>query len=91
MMHLIEAAVVLLVLAIPIVVILSPFIIAFMWLCRGGRGKADRQRQQEEALLMQQIHQGLSKLEQRVESLETILLETRSERYSDTAFGRKEL
>ncbi len=39
----------------------------------GERFSADRQ--QEETRLIQELHQGLSRLESRVESLETLLME----------------
>lgn len=45
------------------------------------RGAADRTSQAEDARLIQELYQGLSRLEQRVESLETILTDrSREER-----------
>lgn len=44
-------------------------------LLRGKSIRCSRQAQAEEARLIQEIHQGLLKMEQRVEALETILLE----------------
>lgn len=41
-----------------------------------GRGSADRELGAEETRLVQEIHQGLEKMEKRVESLETILTDT---------------
>jgi phage shock protein B len=42
---------------------------------KGGLSREGRDRQTEEARMIQQIYQGLSKMEERVEALETILLE----------------
>lgn len=42
---------------------------------RGQSFRRSRQAQAEEARLIQEIHQGLSKMDRRVEALETILLE----------------
>ncbi len=44
-------------------------------LLRGGLSRKDRNTDQEEARMIQEIYQGLSGLEERVEALETILLE----------------
>lgn len=38
-------------------------------------GKQDRSQQNEEATMIQDIYTGLSRMEQRVEALETILME----------------
>jgi len=43
------------------------------------RGSGDRASQAEDARIIQEIYQGLSRLEQRIESLETILTERRRE------------
>jgi phage shock protein B len=42
---------------------------------KGGLSRAGRDRQTEEARMIQQIYQSLSRMEERVEALETILLE----------------
>ena len=42
---------------------------------KGQSIRCSRQVQAEEAQMMQEIHHGLSKMEKRVEALETILLE----------------
>jgi phage shock protein B len=46
------------------------------------RGTGDRASQTEDARIIQEIYQGLSRLEQRIESLETILAERRREERS---------
>jgi len=43
------------------------------------RGTGDRASQTEDTRIIQEIYQGLSRLEQRIESLETILAERRRE------------
>ncbi|HUW59939.1 MAG TPA: hypothetical protein VMZ06_02950 [Candidatus Bathyarchaeia archaeon] len=52
----------------------------------GGR-KRNPQLDAEEARLMQDLHHSFQKLEERVESLETILLETGAIRREPTAAG----
>jgi phage shock protein B len=42
---------------------------------KGGVSRKDQQRQADEARTIQEIYQGLSKMEERVETLETILLD----------------
>ena len=44
-------------------------------LFRGGISRADRKQQAEETKMIQKIYQGLSRMEERVEALETILLD----------------
>jgi phage shock protein B len=46
-----------------------------MRLNRGGMKKRDRAQWEEETRLMQEMHESLAKMEARIESLETILLE----------------
>jgi phage shock protein B len=41
----------------------------------GGLSKTERQTHAEETKMIQDIYQGLSKMEERVEALETILIE----------------
>ena len=43
------------------------------------RGAADRDNRTDDARIVQELYQGLSRLEQRVESLETILTDRRRE------------
>jgi len=43
----------------------------------GGSSKKDRQAQAEEASMIHDIHEGLSKMEKRIEVLETILMDAR--------------
>ena len=44
-------------------------------LIKGGVSREKQQQQAEEARMIQEIYQGMSRMEQRVEALETILLD----------------
>ena len=44
-------------------------------LLKGGFSRTDRKQQAEETKMIQEIYQGLSRMEERVEALETILLD----------------
>ncbi|MFC1891599.1 phage-shock protein [Thermodesulfobacteriota bacterium] len=47
---------------------------------KGGAGPAGQKTQTDEAKIIQEIFQGLGRMEERVEALETILLEREKER-----------
>lgn len=66
---------VILILAIPLVAVLGGVTVAILSVMRGGRSDKARRLDEEEARTMQQIYQGLEKMEKRVEALETLLLE----------------
>ncbi|HIJ73399.1 MAG TPA: phage-shock protein [Candidatus Hydrogenedentes bacterium] len=70
--------IVLAVLAIPLAAILMPaiLILGIVKIASGGRkGRTSRKLEAEETRLIQDIHKGLSKLAERVDALETILLD----------------
>ncbi len=46
---------------------------------KGGLSPTDQKKQAEEAKMIQEIYQGLSRMEERVEALETILLDREKE------------
>jgi phage shock protein B len=50
-------------------------ILAAIRLCRGGFSEKDRLRQSEETRIIQEIYNGLNRMESRIEALETILME----------------
>lgn len=54
-------------------IILGVFVLVGIKMVRNGRGKPRRVTEDEEARMIQEIYQGLSRMEQRVEALETIL------------------
>lgn len=63
--------------ALPLLAIVAFLILGFIFavvkLIRGGG--SGRQMSREEVLLVQEMHQGFQRMEQRVDALETILLE----------------
>ena len=67
--------IILLVVSIPALVILGGTAIVILAILKGGRSAEDRRREGEEAKTMQEIYQGLERMDKRVEALETILLE----------------
>ena len=67
-------------LMIPIVAILAGTFLAAMRIWKGDGGPAKKTSNAEEARLIQDIYHGLLKMEERVEALETILLEREKER-----------
>jgi phage shock protein B len=67
-----EIMIVLIVIGLPI--ICGTILLLVLLARRGGRGK--EQIHVNEARLIQELHQGLNRLERRIESLETILIET---------------
>ena len=58
-----------------IISVLCGTLLAGLKIMRGKSSKKDRGGQEEEARLMQEIYQGLTKMEKRIASLETILFE----------------
>jgi phage shock protein B len=48
----------------------------------GGISKKDRQSQTEETKMIQDIYSGLSKMEERIEALETILIERKKKDFN---------
>ncbi|MBI4557623.1 MAG: phage-shock protein [Candidatus Hydrogenedentes bacterium] len=61
--------------ATAIIAVLGGLCIAALKTLRGGPSRKGRVPDMEETQLIQQIYHGLNRMEQRVESLETILLE----------------
>ena len=56
-------------------VIIGSTILMAIKILKGGVSRKDQQVQSDEAKVIQEIYQGLSKMEQRVEALETIILD----------------
>ena len=54
-------------------------ILLIIRLFKGGISRTDRKKQADEARMIQEIYQGLSRMEERVETLETILLDREKE------------
>ena len=55
--------------------IIGSTILMAIKLIKGGVAGKDRQSQTDEARMIQEIHQGLTRMEERVEALETIILD----------------
>ncbi len=60
---------------IPFVAVLGAIFLAALLILKGGSRRSDRELHAEETRLIQDIHHGLIKMEERVEALETLLLE----------------
>ncbi len=63
--------------------IIGSTILMAIKIIKGGVSRKGQKFQAEEARMIQEIYQGLSKMEERVEALETIILE--SERKGNTS------
>ncbi len=58
-------------------------ILLAMKIKHGGLSARSREAQGEETRMIQEIYQGLSRMEARVEALETILMERKEKRHDD--------
>ncbi|RJX32718.1 MAG: phage-shock protein [Desulfarculus sp.] len=58
-----------------VLALLGGVALAIVRMIKGPRARKQDQSSQEEARLIQDLHQGLTRMEQRIEALETILLE----------------
>ena len=65
----------LLALMIPLSAVLGCIFLAALWILRRGSRKVSSAMRAEETRLIQDIYHGLIKMEERVEALETLLLE----------------
>ena len=68
---------VLLIFAIPLLAIAGTFAIKALKILKGITPEQNQQLQAEETRLIQEMHRGLAKMEERVETLETLLLDRR--------------
>ena len=57
--------------------IIGSTILMAIKIIKGGVSRTGQKSQAEEAKMIQEIYEGLSKMEQRVDSLETIILDSR--------------
>jgi len=60
--------------------IIGSTILMAIKLIKGGFSRKDQQFQTDEARVIQEIYQGLSRMEERVEALETIILDGKERR-----------
>ena len=65
---------ILMVFAVPITAILASFVVQALKILKGTPGKGAGQAPDDEVRMLQEIYQGMERLEKRVDSLETILL-----------------
>ncbi len=70
----IEYFVMLMVFAIPITAILGSLVLRALKILKGNPGAGEGQAPADEVRLLQEIYQGMERLETRVDALETILL-----------------
>ena len=68
----IQIATILIVIGLPVI---CGTIVVLVKIFHGGGGKRQRETEAEEARLIQQMHRDLTRLEERMESMETIVLE----------------
>jgi phage shock protein B len=66
---------VLLIFGTPFVAVIGGLLIAALKILKGSSSRQSRQLQAEETKLIQELYQGLSRMEERVEALETLLLD----------------
>jgi phage shock protein B len=59
--------------------IIGSTIIVAIKVLKGGLSRGGQKIEAEEAKMIQEIYQGLSRMEERVEALETIILDTKRE------------
>ena len=66
--------IVFIVIAIPLIIIAGTVLLGIK-IVRGGTSSRDAKAQADETRIIQEIYQGLTRMEERVEALETILIE----------------
>ncbi len=66
--------------AIPLVAIIGGLAVEALKVVRQGDGRAGRQASAEETRLVQQMHEMLQKMEERIEALETLLIDREQKR-----------
>ena len=71
--------VVFIVIALPLIIVAGTILLAIK-IIKGGASSKDPKAQADEARVIQEIYQGLSRMEERVEALETILIEKENSR-----------
>jgi phage shock protein B len=64
-----------LVLGLPLLIVAGFFLIWALKIITGRDGPQKEKLQAEETRLIQELHQGLARMEERIEALETILLD----------------
>jgi hypothetical protein len=62
--------------AVMALAVIGSTILMAIRIVKGGGGGTDRRQAADEAKMLQEIYQGLARMEERVEALETILIHT---------------
>jgi len=77
-----KVIIVAIVFAVPILAIIGSFILSGLKILKGGGiSQKDQKLQNDEARIIQEIYQGLSRMEERVDALETIIMERERKDY----------
>jgi len=71
----IELLLVLIIVGIPLVAVIVGIVVLAMIVLKGESKRQGKKVQADETRMMQEIHHGLSQMEKRVETLETILMD----------------
>lgn len=66
---------ILLIFSIPLLAVAGTFFIKALKILKGIAPEQSQQLQEEETRLIQELHRGLARMEERVETLETLLLD----------------
>ena len=67
--------VIMLIFGLPLIIVGGFFLIWALKIVTGISGRNQNERQTEETKIIQELHQGLLRMEKRIEALETILLD----------------
>ena len=74
---------------IPLAAIIGGILLAMLKVMKGGPYSGDKEHQAEETGLIQELHDGLVRMEERVEALETLLLDSDRKAGGGEAGGKK--
>lgn len=77
---------VIMVFLIPLVAIIGGIFLAALKVMKGESGKKHRQMQSDEARMIQDIYNSLTRMESRIEALETIMLDRAEAKESQKQF-----
>ena len=67
--------IIILILGIPMAIIIGAIVIVALWITKRGSTSQAKETRAQESRMIQEIYRGLSNLEKRVESLETIIID----------------
>lgn len=61
--------------AVMLLLVLGAVAVSFVYVLRGRKYRQNRHAEAQETQLIQEIHRGLARMEERVEALETLMLD----------------